>query len=58
MVERFKTNFKIPIPSLEIQSEIVERIKLLEDKSSHYNVYADILKTELKNISDMIDNIL
>ena len=58
IVEKFKNEFKIPVPSLEVQSEIIEKIKLLEDKTSHYNVYEDILKKELDNISEIIDNMV
>jgi type I restriction-modification system DNA methylase subunit len=50
------TIFKIPVPSLDIQEEIIKRIELLEHKSSHYNQYAEILQSELNNIMEIIDN--
>ena len=48
--------FKIPVPSLEIQEEIIKRIESLEEPSSHYNQYAKILETELNNINEIISN--
>jgi len=48
---------KIPVPSLEVQEEIIKRIESLELQSSHYNQYAKILETELNNITEIINNI-
>ena len=49
-------NFNIPVPPLEVQEEIIKRIEALEQKSSHYNQYTQMLQTELDNISDIINN--
>ena len=34
---------EIPIPPLNIQEQIIHKIEQLNDQSSHYNVYAQIL---------------
>lgn len=47
---------QIPVPPLEVQEEIIKRIEALDNKSSHYNQYAQMLQTELDNISDIINN--
>ena len=49
-------NLQIPVPPLEIQEEIIKRIELLEQESSHYNQYAKMLQTELDNITEIIGN--
>ncbi len=49
-------NFKVPVPPLQVQEEIIKRIEALDVKSSHYNQYAQMLQTELDNISDIINN--
>ncbi len=49
-------NIQIPVPPLEVQEEIIKRIEALDVKSSHYNQYAQMLQTELDNISDIINN--
>jgi type I restriction-modification system DNA methylase subunit len=49
-------DFEIPIPPLNIQQQIINKINLLNDQSSHYNVYAQILQKEIDMISDTIKN--
>ena len=49
-------NFQIPIPSLELQEEIIKRIEALELESSHYNEYSKMLEKELLNITEIINN--
>lgn len=48
--------FKIPVPSLEIQEKIVQKIDELNLDTSHYNQYQKILQTELDNIIEIINN--
>lgn len=54
--EKLKREFKIPVPPLEVQEEIIKRIEALEQESSHYNQYAKMLETELNNIMEIINN--
>ena len=54
--EKLKREFKIPIPSLELQEEIIKRIQALELESSHYNEYSKMLEKELSNITEIINN--
>ena len=54
-MEGFK-KIQIPIPSLELQEEIIKRIEELEEQSSHYNKYSKMLEKELSNITDIINN--
>jgi len=49
-------NFQIPIPSLELQEEIIKRIEALELETSHYNEYSKMLEKELLNITEIINN--
>ncbi len=49
-------SIQIPVPSLEVQEEIIKRIESLEQESSHYNQYAKMLQTELDNITEIIGN--
>ena len=49
-------NLEIPIPPLNIQEQIIHKIAQLNDQSSHYNVYAQILQKEIDMISDTIKN--
>jgi restriction endonuclease S subunit len=48
--------FKIPVPSLEIQEEIINKINKLNEQSSHYDTYAKFIQTELDNITETIQN--
>lgn len=47
-------NIQIPIPSLETQQEIVNKINKINDETSHYAIYAKCLKQELENINETI----
>jgi type I restriction-modification system DNA methylase subunit len=49
-------NIKIQIPSLEIQEEIINKIEKLNEHNSHYESYSNILKIEIDNIMEIIDN--
>jgi type I restriction-modification system DNA methylase subunit len=49
-------NIQIPIPPLEIQQEIINKIKALDDHTSHYSTYAKTLEQELSNIMETIQN--
>ena len=53
--EKLKRKFKIPVPSLEKQEEIVNKIEELELETSHYNQYTKMLQTELDNINEIIN---
>jgi restriction endonuclease S subunit len=48
--------FEIPVPSLEIQEEIINKINKLNEQSSHYDQYAKFIQTELDNITETIQN--
>jgi len=48
--------FKIPIPSLEVQEQIINKINQLNNNSSHYEQYSKILDNELKLIEETINN--
>jgi type I restriction enzyme S subunit len=48
--------FKIPIPPLNIQEQIIHKIEQLNEQSSHYNVYAQTLQSEIDIISETIKN--
>jgi restriction endonuclease S subunit len=48
--------FKIPVPSLEIQEDIINKINKLNEQSSHYDQYAKFIQTELDNITETIQN--
>lgn len=48
--------FQIPVPSLEIQEEIINKINKLNEQSSHYDTYAKVIQTELDNITETIQN--
>ncbi len=53
-------NFKfvnIPIPSLEIQDKIVKQIERLDEKTSHYNIYSEVIQKELDQLTETIKNI-
>ena len=45
---------KIPIPSLEIQNDIIKRIEKLNESGNHYIRYTEILNTEINNIMETI----
>ena len=47
---------RIPVPSLEIQEEIINKINKLNEQSSHYDTYAKVIQTELDNITETIQN--
>jgi len=49
-------NIQIPVPSLEIQEEIINKINKLNEQSSHYDTYAKVIQTELDNITETIQN--
>jgi len=49
-------NIQIPIPSLDLQEEIIKKIQALEQESSHYNEYSKMLEKELSNITEIINN--
>lgn len=49
-------NLEIPVPSLEIQEEIINKINKLNEQSSHYDTYAKVIQTELDNITETIQN--
>ena len=49
-------NIKIPLPSLEIQEEIINKIEKLNEHNSHYESYSNMLKTEIDNIIEIINN--
>jgi len=49
-------NLEIPVPSLEIQEEIINKINKLNEQSSHYDQYAKFIQTELDNITETIQN--
>jgi len=47
----------IPIPPLPIQQSIINKIVLLNDKSSHYEQYSKTLQTELELMNETISNL-
>ena len=49
-------NLEIPIPPLNIQQQIIHKINLLNEQSSHYNTYAQTLQSEIDMISETIKN--
>jgi restriction endonuclease S subunit len=49
-------NIKIVLPSLEIQEEIINKIEKLNEHNSHYESYSNMLKTEIDNIMEIINN--
>ena len=49
-------NIKFSIPPLEIQEEIINKIEKLNEHNSHYESYSNMLKTEIDNIMEIIDN--
>lgn len=49
-------NLEIPVPSLEIQEDIINKINKLNEQSSHYDTYAKVIQTELDNITETIQN--
>ena len=46
----------IPIPSLEVQADIVKQINEINNKTSHFEVYAQCLQTQLDKITEIIQN--
>jgi len=48
--------FMIPIPSLNIQQSIIDKINLLNEQSSHYESYAQALQEEIDQINQTIQN--
>ena len=49
--------FKIPLPSLQSQLDIIEKINKLNEPLSHYESYTKILNEELLNIRLTINNL-
>jgi len=49
-------NFEVCVPPIEIQQEIINKIKALDEQSSHYSTYAKTLEQELSNIMETIQN--
>jgi type I restriction-modification system DNA methylase subunit len=49
-------NLEIPVPPLNIQEEIINKINKLNEQSSHYDTYAKVIQTELDNITETIQN--
>jgi type I restriction-modification system DNA methylase subunit len=49
-------DFKIPIPSLQTQQDIIEKINKLNNQLTHYETYTSFLNEELTNIIKLIDN--
>ena len=49
-------NFKVIVPSLEHQEEIINKIEKLNEHNSHYESYSNMLKTEINNIMEIINN--
>lgn len=49
-------NISIPIPSLPIQQQIINKINQLNAQSSHYETYAQTLQQEIENIMETIKN--
>lgn len=50
-------NISIPVPSLEIQQDIVNKIDQLNLEASHYANYGKCLQEELNNISEILNNL-
>jgi type I restriction enzyme S subunit len=49
--------FEIPIPPLQIQEQIINKINQLNDHTSHYEQYAKTLQTELELMNETISNL-
>jgi hypothetical protein len=49
-------NLQIPVPSLHIQQQIINKINLLNTQSSHYETYAQTLQQEIDHIMETINN--
>ena len=49
--------FKIPVPSLEKQQEIVNKIEEINATTSHYTKYAELLTTELNSVIETIQRL-
>jgi type I restriction enzyme S subunit len=49
--------FEIPIPPLQIQEQIINKIVQLNEQSSHYEQYAKTLQTELELMNETISNL-
>jgi hypothetical protein len=47
---------EIPIPPLNIQQQIINKINLLNTQSSHYEIYAQTLQQEIDHIMETIQN--
>ncbi len=50
-------DFDILVPSLDIQDKIVKQIEKLDEKTSHYNLYSDMIQKELDLLTKTIKNI-
>jgi type I restriction-modification system DNA methylase subunit len=50
-------NIILPIPPLDIQEKIVKQIEKLDEKTSHYNVYSEMIQKELDLLTETIKNI-
>lgn len=48
---------KIPVPSLEKQQEIVNKIEEINAETSHYTKYAELLTTELNSVIETIQRL-
>ncbi len=55
-VNKFKETI-IPVPPLNIQEKIVQQIEKLDEKTAHYNLYADMIQKELDLLTETIKNI-
>jgi type I restriction-modification system DNA methylase subunit len=49
--------FEIPIPPLQIQEQIINKIVQLNEQSSHYEQYSKTLQTELELMNETISNL-
>lgn len=50
-------DIKIPIPSLEKQQEIINKIENIQSTTSHYTKYAEMMNNELNNIIETINGL-
>jgi type I restriction-modification system DNA methylase subunit/restriction endonuclease S subunit len=50
-------NFQIPIPPLQIQEQIINKIVQLNEQSSYYEQYSKTLQTELELMNETISNL-
>lgn len=50
-------NIIIPLPHIDIQEKIVKQIEKLDEKTSHYNMYSEMIQKELDLLTETIKNI-